>query len=284
MFQMHMINNDLRKELKANKERLAAIEDKKGTSEYILPLTYIKRLEDCIKKNQQCAVVKINHSLVDEHALKMLGQSYDKHFTGLNAYDVGLPFPITGIFTPDKKLFYLCYQQRNNRFRAYRMHRLDEVGIHSWTMHPVVFNISVLEHKCKTTMCVLHYDKTERDKIGKNAMHDLSFLNCALMLINCKNINLVGQPSRKNKKRNSPIKKVDFYELELDLNKTSTQYESCHSNSGITKRIHVCRGHFRTYKNKPLLGKIYGRFWIPAHVRGKNDNGAIVKDYNVTMK
>lgn len=47
---------------------------------------------------------------------------------------------------------------------------------------------------------------------------------------------------------------------------------------------HMVRGHFAEYgEGKPLFGKYTGRFWIPAHVRGKRSEGQeiAVKDYAV---
>ena len=47
---------------------------------------------------------------------------------------------------------------------------------------------------------------------------------------------------------------------------------------------HMVRGNFAEYgADKPLFGKYTGRFWIPAHVRGKREEGQSVtpKDYVV---
>jgi len=45
-------------------------------------------------------------------------------------------------------------------------------------------------------------------------------------------------------------------------------------------RRHDVRGHFHFYtKQKPLFGRIAGAVWIPPHQRGKEEVGAIKKDY-----
>ena len=48
--------------------------------------------------------------------------------------------------------------------------------------------------------------------------------------------------------------------------------------------LHFCRGHFRDVsENRPLFGRpgCFGRFWIPAHARGKAENGVVMKDYEI---
>ncbi len=51
---------------------------------------------------------------------------------------------------------------------------------------------------------------------------------------------------------------------------------------GITRALHLCRGHFRTYTaEKPLFGKHTGLFWTPMHTRGDKSSGEVKKKYVV---
>ncbi|NBQ49110.1 MAG: hypothetical protein EBY40_00170 [Marivivens sp.] len=46
--------------------------------------------------------------------------------------------------------------------------------------------------------------------------------------------------------------------------------------------FHAVRAHYATYtKDKPLFGKYVGRFYVPAHFRGKPENGFVTKDYHI---
>lgn len=48
--------------------------------------------------------------------------------------------------------------------------------------------------------------------------------------------------------------------------------------------FHLCRGHFATYTaDKPMFGnpKLVGRYWHPPHMKGKKENGEIIKDYAI---
>jgi hypothetical protein len=52
-----------------------------------------------------------------------------------------------------------------------------------------------------------------------------------------------------------------------------------------TNRVHLCRGHVREYTaEKPLFGKLTGRYWIEPHVRGNRDRGITRKDYRLEPK
>lgn len=47
-------------------------------------------------------------------------------------------------------------------------------------------------------------------------------------------------------------------------------------------REHLCRGHFKNYTaEKPLFGRLTGRYWWAPHVRGSHEVGTVLKDYRV---
>lgn len=50
---------------------------------------------------------------------------------------------------------------------------------------------------------------------------------------------------------------------------------------GQKKRLHVCRGHFAHYDEKPLFGKVKGTFYVPQHTRGSALLGRSGADYKV---
>lgn len=51
--------------------------------------------------------------------------------------------------------------------------------------------------------------------------------------------------------------------------------------SEATGPLTLCRGHFATYDERPLFGRLRGTFWKPAHVRGALSAGVRLKDYRV---
>lgn len=74
-----------------------------------------------------------------------------------------------------------------------------------------------------------------------------------------------------------------YYTLDIDPMRKVLSSEGNVETNGIGKALHICRGHFRTYgEDSPgLFGRQHGTFWVPMHTRGKIENGAVVKDYNV---
>lgn len=54
------------------------------------------------------------------------------------------------------------------------------------------------------------------------------------------------------------------------------------AHNGISKALHIVRGHFAHYTiAAPLFGKHVGTYYHPMHVRGDRSKGVVVKDYNV---
>lgn len=52
------------------------------------------------------------------------------------------------------------------------------------------------------------------------------------------------------------------------------------------QRLHIVRGHFHTYtQDKPLFGRpgMFGKFWIPAHLSGREEQGAVSSTYEIRL-
>ena len=113
----------------------------------------------------------------------------------------------------------------------------------------------------------------------------IHYLNIFLKLSNCKNVsNEDVQPTKKIQKKGKTKTVIDkrkcTYKI-LTFKLMGSKKKSLSESKGNTRfmPLHFCKGHFRGYYDKPLFGKIYGRFWIPDHVRGSLDNGFSDKDY-----
>ena len=108
----------------------------------------------------------------------------------------------------------------------------------------------------------------------------------AFQFANCRNVDVVEvlptrQQRRASQRSGEPI--FSHYVLEIDANTQRKVYPK-----GLPlpshKRLHICRGHFATYtEDAPLFGKLTGRFWVPAHVRGTVDAGVVTKDYRLKL-
>lgn len=129
----------------------------------------------------------------------------------------------------------------------------------------------------------LDYPKESTPDVGKFSIEELSMVNVMLLLLNCKNIatKIVPAPDKLNKKRIKQGKQPLFSYHTLVIKPGGKRQESIPRHLW-ENRIHLQRGHFKTYTiEKPLFGHITGRFWWQPHVRGRNKDGVVMKDYEV---
>lgn len=108
----------------------------------------------------------------------------------------------------------------------------------------------------------------------------------AISFLHCRNVNLVESTpaprlSKAFEKRNGkPL--VRFHTLEIEAMKTILMNQGEMRKNGLSKAVHICRGHFAHYTpERPLFGRITGTVWKPAHVRGDAANGIVQKDYRL---
>ena len=124
-------------------------------------------------------------------------------------------------------------------------------------------------------------------EIGKDDQRDMYVLNSALVLLNCKNVETedILPPDKVNKKRRKNGKQELFTYKILQLKLPAVR----NSNPGVenstpeeTKRIHLCRGHFKIFTDEnPLFGKHTGVYWWQPHLRGDMKVGLVEKDYHL---
>jgi len=114
-------------------------------------------------------------------------------------------------------------------------------------------------------------------------------VNAFLMLINTKNITTINNspPSKLNKKRIKNGKQPLFTYKTLRLQLPAKKRKKGEGPAKIgdnTTRLHLCRGHFKTYtEDAPLLGRFTGRYWWQPHARGNVSEGVVAKDYKVVL-
>jgi len=120
------------------------------------------------------------------------------------------------------------------------------------------------------------------------SVSDYIMINLSVLLLNTKNLIEKNNqaPLKLNRKRKkkgkSPIFDYKTLRIKLPASRNESNGGNGSSDSGTT-RLHLCRGHFKYYtKEKPLFGKLTGRYWWQATMRGNIENGAVYKDYEVT--
>lgn len=110
--------------------------------------------------------------------------------------------------------------------------------------------------------------------------------NTILDVLSCKNVSLtpVDPPEKLNKKRIKKGKQplYRYHVLTVDLDKGRKQSGVGRGANLGTMPVHLCRGHFKEYTTeKPLFGRVTGRFWWQPYARGKAENGVVMKDYEI---
>ncbi len=129
-------------------------------------------------------------------------------------------------------------------------------------------------------------DAEQESGLSMIALEMMSVFGMACAFMSCKNVTVSEHaPDKKvaaaRRRRNKPPM-AKYYTLEIEPMKRVLRSEGGSDELGLKRALHICRGHFADYsEERPLFGKVSGRFWIPAHVRGSKDAGEIKKDYRV---
>ncbi len=76
-----------------------------------------------------------------------------------------------------------------------------------------------------------------------------------------------------------PFRRYKVLEIEPMTRVLAT--EGAASEGGLARALHICRGHFKTYDERPLFGSLRGTWWWSDHVRGAIEAGILDKDYAV---
>jgi len=122
---------------------------------------------------------------------------------------------------------------------------------------------------------------------GEGAMLLLSAVLATFTFANCCNVKLEDvteelQPVPKIRRR-LKLPEIRRYTLNIMGHTGKVSREWNEGEKGVMP-WHLCRGHFATYtEEKPLFGRkgAIGRYWHPPHMKGKKENGVVIKDYAI---
>jgi hypothetical protein len=114
----------------------------------------------------------------------------------------------------------------------------------------------------------------------------LNPLFMAINLLHCKNVELIEEtpPPKlsKSHEKKYGIPLVTYKTLKVNSMRREYENDERPSNPGILKSLHICRGHFKDYRNGGgLFGKLEGLYWWDQHIRGDAKKGVVIKDYDV---
>ena len=105
----------------------------------------------------------------------------------------------------------------------------------------------------------------------------------AITFIHCRNTRIIeNTPSPKLVKatrRRHGVTPVTYKTLEIEPVKKILATEGNAAEVGQQKALHICRGHFKDYRQHGIFGKNKGLYWWGMHTRGTLDRGLVIKDY-----
>lgn len=110
----------------------------------------------------------------------------------------------------------------------------------------------------------------------------------AISFLHCKNVELVEQEhtfhldkraSSGRLKKKSKMAKVRYHMLTVEPIRKILATEGQIERHGMQKALHICRGHFKDYREHGLFGKHKGIYWWNQQLRGSQDRGVMIKDY-----
>lgn len=108
----------------------------------------------------------------------------------------------------------------------------------------------------------------------------------AIGWLNCRNINtsLASTPSaikRKRRRKGQPLG-LDYRRIQLDES-TALALRNNADHEHDPKRLHIVRGHMRTYTaERPAFGTYVGNMWIHQHIRGDSNLGRVNHEYHLS--
>lgn len=218
-------------------------------------------------------------------------------------HDVPLiaPWPVTWVeFTHDADSYGLCIMQdggRRDSLGTQRMFPFMWLFGKPRPMGPLAEvrlwldeeGCAKLNHEGQQTIQAYPFTAGLRDNAqnAKDALWQvLNIAQLGFAFCHCKNVAISDvYPTRQERRtaERSGLPAVIYRTLAIDPNRTQTIAPHHDPQGKRETRLHICRGHFATYRDDaPLFGKYVGTFWIPAHVRGSSDVGEVKKDYVVT--
>lgn len=120
-------------------------------------------------------------------------------------------------------------------------------------------------------------------EIGKDAMTPCLL---ALTFIHCRGVTTREQEQQLTRQRRRLIERTGekpptrYHVLEIEPLKAAIAYATDGQKTGLTKALHICRGHFAVYgEDKPLFGHYVGTVWRPSHIRGRDSEHVVEKQY-----
>jgi len=127
-----------------------------------------------------------------------------------------------------------------------------------------------------------YVNENTREQMQDNLSTALHPCWLAISFLHCKNVTIEQRGAGLNfgrRKRHEP--NIRYHVLVIEPMKKILKTEGRSDEVGIKRALYICRGHFKDFRETGLFGKFRDIYWWNPQVRGKVENGIVLKDYNV---
>lgn len=198
---------------------------------------------------------------------------------------------------------------------AEKFHKGDDPAIQGWSLKGTLFFPWLPQAKIATLYAILDQegrhvpDTEEDDRQRDNRKLGIQLFSCtskeeerqsiaqevnrvffvvwlAISFCHCRNVTVDEHTTPhklvKAQERRGRLPVLSYYTLAIaPMVKVLTACAP--SGVSLQKRLHICRGHFKDYRQGGgLFGKQKGLYWWDMNLRGNSAKGAIVKDYAIS--
>lgn len=133
----------------------------------------------------------------------------------------------------------------------------------------------------------LRFDLTATDENSRIGESGLGIGLFAISFMHCKNVvqrSIKPPPKLSKRHRERHGRPLFSYRvLEIEPMKQVFRTEGRSDEVGLARALHICRGHFKDYRERGLFGRNKGLYWWDHHVRGSAAAGVAAKDYSVKV-
>lgn len=107
-----------------------------------------------------------------------------------------------------------------------------------------------------------------------------------ICFMNCRNVHLEDRKVseallKKWKKKGDNRQYLQYKTLVIESMRKKLESDGESASKGLQHAMHVCRGHFKDYRESGLFGRHKGVYWWDHTVRGNPEHGTVQKDYKV---
>jgi hypothetical protein len=142
----------------------------------------------------------------------------------------------------------------------------------------------VLERPWMQTFC-----REEHNDVMRSFMAWLNPAFLAISFLHCKNVTVVDNPvplklAKRYRERHPGGRLTPHKTLIIEPLKQILRTQGRSGEVGLVRAMHICRGHFRDYRQGAgLFGKYKQLVWTPATVRGTKGKGAPAREIEVKL-